>query len=237
MKLAIMQPYFFPYIGYFQLIHAVDKFILLDDVQYIRHGWVNRNRVLKHGGGLQYIIVPLKKHKRSTKIKNIETIASNDWKQTILNQLTHYKKTAPHYDAIINLIKSCFNSDEVSLSKLNYRVLNILCKAIDLNSNICISSECNFDYSRVRKPGDWAFEISKQLDALEYFNPIGGVDLFKETKFKKSGIKLFVFDPMNVRYSQKKEKFNSNLSIIDTLMYNGFSKTKRMIYNSRHAIN
>ena len=95
MKVAIMQPYFFPYIGYFQLIHAVDTFILFDDVQYIRHGWINRNRILKPVFGHQYIIAPLAKHQQKSLIKEISVIEGVAWKVKILLQIEHYKKKAP----------------------------------------------------------------------------------------------------------------------------------------------
>jgi hypothetical protein len=92
MKIAIMQPYFFPYIGYWQLIHAVDRFVLFDDAQYIRHGWVNRNRILKPGGGWQYILVPLKKHALTESIKNVQVNPDGKWHELIVRQLAHYKK-------------------------------------------------------------------------------------------------------------------------------------------------
>ena len=97
MKLGIMQPYFFPYIGYFSLIKHTDDFILLDTVQFIRHGWIERNRILKPSDGWQYIMVPLKKHSRETLIKNIEINNEQQWKEKILAQLQHYKKQAPYF--------------------------------------------------------------------------------------------------------------------------------------------
>ncbi|MGC7846714.1 WbqC family protein [Desulforudis sp. 1088] len=90
MRAAVMQPYFSPYIGYWQLIHAVDTFVLFDDVQYIRHGWINRNRILKPGGGWQYIIA-LKKHSKNDLIRNIQAHPTLEWKARILRQLEHYK--------------------------------------------------------------------------------------------------------------------------------------------------
>ena len=96
MRLGIMQPYFFPYIGYISLIKNVDKFILLDDVQFIRHGWIERNRILKPTGGWQYISVPLEKHGQKIAIKDIKINNSQQWKSKIISQLTYYKK-APYY--------------------------------------------------------------------------------------------------------------------------------------------
>nr|WP_315817042.1 WbqC family protein [Paraflavitalea speifideiaquila] len=92
MKIAIMQPYFFPYIGQFQLIQAVDRFILCDDVQYIRHGWINRNRILKNGDGFQYVIIPVVAHKSRESIKHIKAVEGTAWRNTILHQMEYYRK-------------------------------------------------------------------------------------------------------------------------------------------------
>src|SRR5665648_86327 len=91
MKVGIMQPYFFPYLGYFSLIKNTEQFILFDPVQFIKHGWIERNRILKPQGDWQYISVPLVKHSRDTIIKDIQISNTNDWKQTIFAQLVHYK--------------------------------------------------------------------------------------------------------------------------------------------------
>src|ERR1700761_8598999 len=104
MKLAIMQPYFFPYLGYFQLIHHADRFILFDDVQYIRHGWINRNRILKPAEGHQFIIAPLADHGRDALIKEVYVKDGYDWKEKILRQVEHYKKRAPYYNDVAGLL-------------------------------------------------------------------------------------------------------------------------------------
>ena len=98
MKLAIMQPYFSPYLGYFSLIKHTDNFILLDTVQFIRHGWIERNRILKPGWDTwQYIKVPLEKHSKNSIIKDIRIKTNQDWKRKLISQLVHYKKRAPFY--------------------------------------------------------------------------------------------------------------------------------------------
>ena len=111
MKVAIMQPYFFPYIGYFQLIKHSDLFVLFDDVQYIRHGWVNRNRILKPDKDWQYIIAPLQNHQQSTLIKDIKVQDGDDWKIKIIRQIEHYKKRSPFYKETIQIIDEYFNED------------------------------------------------------------------------------------------------------------------------------
>ena len=140
-KIAIMQPYFFPYIGYFSLIKNTDMFILFDIVQFIRHGWIERNRVLKQGEGWQYISVPLLKHSRETLIKDIQINNSEKWKDKILAQLTHYKKKAPFYKETIDIIRNALDIETDSIVKLNYSVLNTICKYLQIQFNCQIFSE------------------------------------------------------------------------------------------------
>ncbi len=104
MKVGIMQPYFFSYLGYFSLIKHSDRFILLDTVQFIRHGWIERNRVLKQNEGWFYIQVPLFKSERGTLIKDIRINNNINWKNKILSQLQIYKKIAPNYFQVIKLL-------------------------------------------------------------------------------------------------------------------------------------
>ena len=112
MRLAIMQPYFFPYLGYFSLIKNTDHLILLDEVQFIRHGWIERNRMLKENDGWLYIQVPIKKDKgRNTLIKNIEVNNSLPWKEKILSQVRHYKNIAPNYSVVFNLMQEFWGEE------------------------------------------------------------------------------------------------------------------------------
>ena len=108
MKLGIMQPYFFPYLGYFSLINYVDEFIIFDPVQYIRKGWINRNRVLKKGGGVKYINITVEKHCLGTLIKDIRLSTTQDWRNKILRNLDYYEKKAPYYYEVKELLSSCF---------------------------------------------------------------------------------------------------------------------------------
>jgi len=102
MKLGIMQPYFFPYLGHFDLINYCDQWIIFDKIQYIRHGWVNRNRILHPTEGWQYITVPVKKRSRDTLITDVEVADRSDWKRRIVNQVVHYKKHAPFYQETVD---------------------------------------------------------------------------------------------------------------------------------------
>ena len=120
-----MQPYFFPYIGYWQLIHAADCFVLFDDAQYMRHGWINRNRILKPGGGgWQYILVPLNKHTATESIKNVQAHPDKQWKELIIGQLTHYKKKARYFDEINELVREIlFSNTEKCIATINFVII------------------------------------------------------------------------------------------------------------------
>ncbi|HVG14701.1 MAG TPA: WbqC family protein [Chitinophagaceae bacterium] len=229
LKVAIMQPYFFPYIGQFQLIEAVDRFILFDDVQYIRHGWINRNRLLKPIEGNYYIIVPLAKHSSGTLIKDIKTVEGNEWKEKILRQLEHYKKKSPYYTNVRKLISDCLQTNDTNITQLNSICLKAVCDYIGINYKIEISSQMNLDYSNVKNTDDWAIRISEQLGASEYWNPGGGVTLYDKAKFQNSNIKLSFLQPNLTPYNQHRTSFEPGLSIIDVMMFQSPAEIKAML--------
>ncbi len=229
MKVAIMQPYFFPYIGYWQLIHAVDCFVLFDDVQYIRHGWINRNRILKPGGGWQYILVPLKKHKLTEPIKNVQVHPEKEWKNLIIRQLKHYKKKADYFSETNKMVKKLlFSTNENNIALLNKSIIKKLCDSLGLRKQIILSSQQEFDYSKINNAGDWALHIVEQMGGTEYINPIKGYGLFDLEKFLFHNIQLSFLSPHTIEYFQP-SNFEPFLSIIDVLMFNGVEGTKKKL--------
>lgn len=231
MKLAIMQPYFFPYLGYFQLIKYSDSFVIFDDVQYIRHGWVNRNRILKPEKEWQYIVAPLQDHQQSTLIKDIKVHDGDDWKLKILRQIEHYKKRSPFYKETKKIIEECFNSNyNNSLTKFNALALKKICDYIELPLNLKISSEENYDYSNVNDAGEWALRICEQIGATTYINPPGGKDLFDPRKYRQSNIELSFLTPGDICYSQRRNGIiEPGLSIIDVLMFNSPEQIQQLL--------
>lgn len=216
-----MQPYFYPFIGYFQIIANTDLFILLDDVQYIRHGWVNRNRILKPGGGWQYITVPLQQHHQKTDIKDILPKLNDDWKELILRQTDHYRKRAPFFHEVVDLLKESLYSDFRNITELNRNGIAGVCSYVGLDCNVKISSELNLNYSEIHDSGDWALQICRQLGAASYINPPGGMELFDKLKFDKAGIDLKFQVLPDFQYSQRTGKpFEDKLSMLDVLMFN-----------------
>ena len=215
-----MQPYFFPYIGYFDLINRSDSWIVFDTAQYIRHGWVNRNRILHPKEGWQYIIAPLQKHGRETAINQIATQPFDRWQSRILGQLQHYKKKAPGYTLASGLVEDCLSCKETNLSRLNVMALRKTCEIIGLRFNCQIFSEMKLEHGPVNGPGDWALRISEAVHATEYINPPGGMELFDPAAFAASGIKLIIQEPIEFTYVCRGYQFTPGLSVIDVLMWN-----------------
>lgn len=228
MKIAIMQPYFFPYIGYFQLINAVDKFILLDTVQFIRHGWIERNRVLKNSNEWLYIKSPLLKHSRETLIKDIY-IRKDDWQKKILAQLITYKKQAPFYKEVIDLLYSIFLVNTDNISFFNFNSLCKISEYLNISTPIEIFSNAKIEIEQINDSGDWALNISKSINATHYINPIGGVHLFDKKKFEDSKIKLSFLKTNEITYTQFDNEFVPYLSIIDVLMFNSKEQIIEML--------
>jgi len=199
MILGIMQPYFFPYLGYFDLMNYADEWIVFDTAQYIRHGWVNRNRILHPQQGWQYVTVPLHKHSRETPIGAILSDPSPDWRSRIIGQLGHYKKRAgKRYEQTVSLVEQCLAFPDTRLSKLNVYALAEIARLLGIEWRHHVYSEMHLDTGTINHPGDWAFEISRALGATEYVNPPGGEALFDQRKFEEAGIKLTIrhFPPM-----------------------------------------
>ncbi len=226
-----MQPYFFPYLGYFDLINYSDKWIVFDTVQYIRHGWINRNRILYPQKQWCYITIPVKKHSRNTLIKDIEVTENTDWRNKILAQLQHYKKKAPYCYKIYQLVEESLQIKEQKISHLNAKILEKVCQYIEIPFSYQHISEMNLELVDINNPGDWALQISKTLQATEYVNPPRGEDIFNKSDFNTSGIELTIRQLPQFEYDCKDYDFTANLSIIDVLMWNTPAEVKNYLDN------
>ena len=226
-----MQPYFFPYIGYFSLIKHTEKFILLDEVQFIRHGWIERNRIVKKTGGWQYFQVPIiKPQGRDTLIKDIKINNNENWQGRILAQLQHYKKRAPFYNQTVDLLKCVFASEYDDIVQLNKSSLSHSCEYLGINTPILVFSEMNLTIQPVTSADEWALNICKAIEGVsEYWNPVGGESFFDPQKYQQAGIDL-LFQHMDISpYNQFTGTFEPGLSIIDVLMYNSVNEVNQML--------
>ncbi|MBT8042907.1 MAG: WbqC family protein [Kiritimatiellales bacterium] len=228
MKLAIMQPYFFPYIGYFSLLEYADEFILFDTAQYDRKGWMNRNRVLKPTDGWQYIRAGVVKPAFRATIKDVQ-VAQDDWQHVLFRQLEHYK-TAPYYAQAIACIEAGVKKPATTLTHLNKQTLEAVRDYLDIHCPIRIFSEMGLELGPVEHAGQWALRITEAVGGGEYVNPPGAArEIFDPQDFNEAGIKLVILENRLPAYDQHRPSFENGLSIIDLMMFCAKDEIKAML--------
>lgn len=216
-RLAIMQPYFLPYIGYFQLLAAVDKFVVLDDVNLIRRGWVNRNRLLL-GGAAHTFTVPLCGASQNRLICEMELDESQDWRERLLRTFRHAYGKAPCYAQVWPLLERVVGYPAKRLDEYLLYSIREIANHLLLPTKIEGSSRI---YGNTQlKAQDRILDICRQEGAEVYVNPIGGVDLYGRDSFRARGIELRFLRSRPLAYAQGKGEHVPWLSIIDVLMYN-----------------
>ena len=226
MKLAIMQPYLFPYIGYFQLIKAVDKFVVYDDVNFIKKGWINKNCILI-GGQKHCFTVPLKAASQNRLIKDIEVAIDDKWSEKFLRSIKQSYQKEKFFDETFDFVEQVICSGEKFISKMIGQSLHILKEKFDLPTEIVDSST---GYANAELSGqERILDICRREKASQYINPIGGIDLYNAEFFADNGIKLSFLQTSSVQYNQNISEFIPHLSIIDVLMFNGFAGTKNFL--------
>ncbi|MGL5778746.1 WbqC family protein [Cetobacterium sp.] len=232
MKIGMMQPYFFPYIGYFSLIKYCEKWIIFDSVKYINKGWVNRNRILKQNGlETNYITVPIERISSKTLIKDIKINKNIDWKNKILGELTIYKK-APFFKEVMFIVNDVLSYNTESLCELNIYSLKVICKYLNINFNFQIFSQLkDFPVESVQAPDEWALYTARYFNATEYVNPPGGKSFFNPIKYQSLGIKLTFLAPILNEYKTFSPTFIPGLSIIDVMFWNSKEDINKMLDN------
>ena len=222
-----MQPYFLPYVGYWQLINAVDKFVIYDDIQFTKRGWINRNNILVNNEKF-LITIPIKKCREKSKICDIKLVEDITWKSKLLKTIRMSYSRAPFFKKIFPLIKKIIESDDENLFSFINFSLDLISQYLGIDSSKLIRSS-SLDISKNLKGEERVISICKKLRANSYYNPIGGLDLYNKKTFRVNGIKLRFLRPNMVRYKQHDNCFISNLSIIDMIMFNSVSRTKNML--------
>ncbi len=228
MKIAIMQPYLFPYIGYWQLIDAVDKFVILDDVNYIMRGYINRNSILVNGAPHRFS-VPLKKASQNRLIKDTQLNFNLEEKNKFLMTIQNSYKKCEYYENIMPMLeKIILNNEEDLTSYIEYSIRSIT-NYLQISTEIIKSSDIKKDESL--KAQDRIIEICKKTNADTYINLSGGRKLYHSEDFEIEGMKLLFID-ININdiiYAQNSKQFVPNLSIIDVLMNNSISEIKLLL--------
>lgn len=226
-----MQPYFFPYIGYFQLINAVDKFVIYDDVNFIKGGWINRNNLLINKKRTLFT-VPLDKASPFLLIKQtkINLKFYNSWKVKFLRSLEQSYKKAPFFYEVYPLVENVLDiQDEDLISKLALESIRMVSKYLQIQTEIIETSEIynNRGFSGQER----VINICRIEKASRYINPIGGIELYSKENFKEDDIELEFIKSNPISYKQfnNKEHFIPNLSIIDVLINCGKEKTQQLL--------
>jgi hypothetical protein len=222
MKLGIMQPYFFPYIGYFDLINRTDRWVVFDTVKYNPKSWMNRNRILHPISGWQYISVPVDKRSNGRTIKDVHILDKSLAQRRILGQIEHYRKgRAPFFAAARDLIERTFRETTSDrLCELNVNSLDLVCAYLGIAFPRTCLSDMGLALPAIRQPGEWALEISAAMRATEYINAPGGRDLFVPAAFEQRGIHLSVAELIDFRYPTNGYAFVAHLSVLDAIMWN-----------------
>ena len=222
-----MQPYLFPYIGYFQLINAVDQFVIHDDVQYTKGGWINRNRILFNGKEYLFTLSV----KKNSSCKNINRRFFSDkfesQKKKLLEILKQAYKKAPYFKESNNLINEIFSFKDLNVSNMNMYSLKKICQYLDIITPFVLSSELKKNNNL--KGEERVININQVMEATHYINPIGGAELYQKKKFSVKGIELFFLKPDEIYYRQFENRFTPWLSIIDLCMFNSKSKIRTFL--------
>ena len=217
--ISIMQPYFLPYIGYFQLIKATKKFILYDDVQYTKKGWINRNRFIDEKNKIFYFTINIKKRSEIDLIRN-KTI-TNEWnknRKKILNKIYFSYKNCSDFDQKFFLFEKIFLFKSDYLFPIIFNSIKLLTKYLNIDTELLVSSE--IISTKSLKKEQKIFAICKELNEFNYFNPYSGVDLYSKKKFLEQKINIFFIRKKPFSYKQNTSIFYDNLSIIDIIMQN-----------------
>lgn len=219
--LGIMQPYFFPYLGYFSLIAHTDCWVVFDTSQYRPKSWMNRNRILHPTRGWQYITVPLSNSSIHIKTNEAALLQQADSHARIRRQLEHYRRFAPFYSETMTLLNEAFShAYDASLVSLNVASLSGVCRYLDIPFRHRLCSELDLDLPSELGPGDWAPEIASRLGAAVYVNPVGGRALFDPAHFRQRGVALRFLRSEVFEYTCTGYTFEPNLSVLDVLMWN-----------------
>lgn len=226
-----MQPYFLPYIGYFQLLASVDQFIVYDNIKYTKKGWINRNRMLLNGTDMMFSL-PLKKGSDSLNVVERE-LAPEFERSKLLNRFKAAYGPAPYFEVTYPLIERIVQHDAVNLFRYVHHSIVKLCEHLGIKTEIRISSEIGIDHAL--KGQDKVLALCKAAGADTYINAIGGVELYAKDYFRIQGIDLQFIKAQPFEYGQFGAPFVPCLSIVDVLMFNPL-KTVRAYINEKYEL-
>lgn len=225
-KIAVMQPYLFPYLGYFQLIEAADIFVFYDDVNFITNGWIHRNRVLVNNKA-SYFTIPCLKASQNKLINEIDHALDKKSRRKLLNKIKFAYKSAPYFDDVYPIFENVIHSNQSSISELAIQSVKDSAEYLDIKTIFKKSSEHFDNASRGR--ADRLIDIAIKEAADTYINAVGGKKIYEKSYFLEKGIELQFLKPSFSEYKQFGEKFTDGLSIIDVMMFNSVERIQSLL--------
>lgn len=221
-----MQPYFIPYIGYWQLLNAVDQYVIYDDVNFIKGGWINRNKILVNKTP-QYFNIPMMGASPNKLINEVRV--NHD--QNVINKNLRIVEAAygkaPYFVEVFPLVEAMLRCGKDDIASYIIASTEIICKYLEIKTKLLISSDIKKNNDL--KGQDKVLEICRILNATDYYNAIGGRELYSFTTFEKSGIKLHFLKRNEIRYQQFGNDFYPDLSIIDVMMFNSVEEIRKLL--------
>lgn len=232
MRLAIMQPYFFPYIGYFQLITAVDLFIVYDNIKYTKKGWINRNRMLQNGKDVMFSL-PLKSGSDMLDVRDRE-LAADFNREKFLNLFKGAYRCAPYFAQTFSLLEQIVRYKDRNLFRFLHHSIIKTCEHMGITTEIKISSEIAIDHGM--KNQDKVLALCESVGASTYVNAVGGIKLYSKNTFQEKGIELKFIRAKLFEYPQFGDEFVPWLSIIDVMMFNPIETIKESLVRKYELI-
>lgn len=225
-KTCVMQPYLFPYLGYWQMISAVDHFVIFDDVNYINKGWINRNNILLNGQ-THLFTLPLKKASQNKLINEVEISDDVKSKEKILKTIDVAYHKAPFFNEIFPLVERIILNPQSNLAWFLRDQFDVIFQYLDISTNIVMSSEIKKD-NNLNGNGK-ILQICKALDTEVYINAIGGQELYSREEFEANNLILKFIQMRPVNYKQLNNSFVPWLSVIDILMFNDIETVNNLL--------
>jgi hypothetical protein len=226
-SVAIMQPYFLPYIGYFQLLNAVDIFVLYDNIKYTKRGWINRNRILLEGRPVCFT-VPLKKGPDELTIGERRLADDYDRQSAkVIRKMRAAYAKAHYFSVAVPAVERAFHRRSDSLFELIHESLLEICRYLGISTTVTVSSSLGIDHTL--KGQDKVIAICEHLKADRYINPIGGTQLYAKESFGRAGIDLRFLEAGPITYRQYDHPFVPSLSIVDVMMFNPVERIRDLL--------
>jgi len=234
MVISLLQPYFFPYLGYFQLIAASDVFVIYDDAQFIKRGWVNRNRIV---GDIspQWFTFPVEAGPQTLPIKERTYVTdSRKYPASLLSTLRHRYRRAPGYAPVMQLIEDVLSFDDRNVAAFNANLIRRVCGHLSIDTRIEVASALR---TRRSAGAQDVVEVCQLLGGTRYLNPIGGIELYSPEFFRSFGLVLEFLQSEVAPYRQFNQPFQPALSVIDTLMFNDAAQMRSLLLQFRIVSN